>query len=974
MTQARFLACTAMTALGLALVAGPASAQTGTPAVADPAHTAEGIAPAGTTSDAASPSSPAAGDEIVVTGSRIRHSALDQPSPVTFVDQADIARTGLSSIADVLQRLPSSGGGLNTKNNSSGNLGNPQDGGGVGAGASEINLRYLGSKRTLVLVDSMRVVNASSASGVPGSVDLNTIPQAAIERVEVLQDGASAIYGSDAIAGVVNIITKTKQDGLELSAQQGLFKQGDGYTQNYDMSYGFGSAKTGTQIVIGGSYVQQKPVFDGDRAFSAFPHPFLTACDSNCSSATPNGRFILSDSQDYTLKAPVAGRPAYNPLDPTGAASSFKDFTTADRYNFAPTNYLLTPYKRYSAFANVEQPFSDAIKFSGKFFFNRRVSANQAGPLPLFIGPDAGNGNLLDTITIDGSNPYNPFGTLSAGGAGQPPANYEFVARRLVEGGPRHYSQTVDTYYGTATLSGKFPLLGHDWFWDVNGVYGTTHAAQTFTGNVNAAHVAEALGPIADCTGACVPLDLFGGAGSITPAQYNYIAFTEHDRSMQRIWDGTANLTGTLFDLPAGPVGIALGYEHRDLKGSFTPDPVIQAGLGADIPAQATAGQYNADEVYGELSVPVLKDKPFFEMLNGSFAARYSNYSLSGSKVTLKAGADWKPTRDLLLRGSYAQGFRAPSIGELFGSLSRFDDPVTDPCDFINAPGVAANVRTNCIAHGVPASGTYTQQGGQLPVLTGGNEALKPETSRSFTAGGVYGASWAHDWARVLTFEASYFHIKVKNAIGAIDATTLLNRCADTGDALSCAAITRSADGQVTQIVGTLQNIAGIKTDGLDLNFNYRSPTTKMGSFGLYWANTLLFSYADSVPSSDGTTTTKRQGTESGSQAYPKYKSVATLDWSLGQFTASVTGRYFSKVHESTGDFIGHELGRRLYGDLQLVWDTKIDRRDFSFSVGVNNIAGTAPPACYSCQLSNYDPALYDLPGQFFYARVGVKL
>ena len=919
------------------------------------------------------PAQDAAGGEIIVTGSRIRHSPIDQPSPVTFVDQADIARTGLSSIADVLQRLPSSGGGLNTKNNSSGNLGNPQDGGGVGAGTSEIDLRYLGSKRTLVLVDSMRFVNASSASGVPGSVDLNAIPQAAIERVEVLQDGASAIYGSDAIAGVVNIITKTKQDGLEVSAQQGLFKEGDGFTQNYDASYGFGNDKTGTQIIIGGSYVQQDPVFDGDRAFSAFPHPFLTACDSNCSSATPNGRFILNDDQDYTLKAAVTGRPAYNPLDPTGPTSDFKDFTTADRYNFAPTNYLLTPYKRYSAFANIEQPLGGDIKFSGKFFFNRRVSANQAAPLPLFIGPDAGNGNLLDTITIDGTNPYNPFGTLSAG-TGATPANYEFVARRLVEGGSRHYSQTVDSYYGTGTLSGKFQLFSHDWFWDVNGVYGTTHAHQTFTGNVNAAHVAEALGPLADCTGDCVPLNLFGGAGSITPAMYNYIAFTEHDRSMQRIWDGTANLSGSLFDLPAGPVGIALGYEHRDLKGSFTPDPIIQAGLGADIPAQATSGQYNADEVYGELSVPILKNKPLFELLNLSAAARYSDYSLSGSKVTVKGGVDWKPTRDLLLRGNYAQGFRAPSIGELFGSLSRFDDPVTDPCDNINAAGVSAAVKANCIAHGVPASGNYNQQGGQLPVLTGGNEALKPETSRSITAGGVYSASWASSWARTLTFEANYFHIKVKNAIAAIDASTLLDRCAETGDALSCSAITRSADGQVTQIAGTLQNVAGIKTDGVDLNFNYRSPVMSFGSLGLNWTNTLMFKYQDSVPSSDGVTKIKRQGTESGSLGYPKYKSVATLDWSLGAFTASVTGRYISKVTESTGDFVGHELGRRLYGDIQLVWDTQIDKRAFSFSVGVNNVAGTAPPACYSCLLSNYDPSLYDLPGQFFYVRAGVKL
>jgi len=972
MISVRLLNRTALLSIALALAAGPAVAQTGTPAPADPAHDAQGIAPAGTSSANPGGAADVANSDIIVTGSRIRHNPLDQPSPVTFIDQTDIARTGLVSIADVLQRLPSSGGALNTKNNSSGNLGNPQDGGGVGAGTSEVDLRYLGSKRTLVLVDSMRFINASSASGVPGSVDLNAIPQAAIERVEVLQDGASAIYGSDAIGGVVNIITKTKQDGFEATAQQGLFKEGDGYTQNYDASYGFGSDKTGTQIVIGGSYVKQDPVFDGDRAFSAFPHPFLTACDSNCSSATPNGRFILSDSQDYTLKAPVTGRPAFNLADPTGAGSDFKDFTTADRYNFAPTNYLLTPYKRYSAFANVEQPLGGDIKFSGKFFFNRRQSSNQAAPLPLFIGPDAGNGNSLDTLTIDGSNPYNPFGTLTAGNA-TTPANYEFVARRLVEGGPRHYDQTVDTYYGTGTLSGQFQLFSHPWYWDVNGVYGDTRARQSFTGNVNAAHVAEALGPIADCTGDCVPLDLFGGAGTITPAQYNYIAFTEHDRSMQKLWDGTANLTGALFDLPAGPLAVAMGYEHRDLKGSFTPDPIIQAGLGADIPAQATSGSYNVDEVYGELSIPILKDKPFFEMLNGSFAARYSDYSTSGSKVTIKGGADWKPTRDLLLRGNYAQGFRAPSIGELFGSLSRFDDPVTDPCNAVGGKLPTA-VAANCIANGVPANGSYTQQGGQLPVLTGGNEQLKAETSRSITAGGVYSASWASGFAKTLTLEANYFHIKVKNAIGAIDAVTLLDRCAETGDALSCAAIHRAADGQVTQIVGTLENVSGITTNGLDINFNYRSPTTSIGSFGLYWANTFLFGYSQTDPSSDGVTTTKRAGTESGALGYPRYKATAITDWTLGAFTASLTGRYISKITESSGDFEGHTLGRRLYGDIQLTWDTQLVKNNLSFSVGVNNLAGTAPPACYSCQLSNYDPSLYDLPGQFFYARVGLKL
>src|SRR4051794_15101000 len=208
----------------------------------------------------AAPAAPSGTSEIVITGSRIRRNPLELDAPRVFVDQADIQKTGLNSINDVLQRLPSAGGGINSRFNNSGNLGNPPNGAGVGAGAAEIDLRYLGSVRTLVLVDGLRYLNGASASGVPGSVDLNSIPESMIERVEVLQDGASTIYGSDAIAGVVNIITKRGQRGFVGSAQlSGYWEEGDGFTQNYQLSWGNGDA-TPFQIVIGGNYVKQNPV------------------------------------------------------------------------------------------------------------------------------------------------------------------------------------------------------------------------------------------------------------------------------------------------------------------------------------------------------------------------------------------------------------------------------------------------------------------------------------------------------------------------------------------------------------------------------------------------------------------------------------------------------------------------------------------------------------------------------------------
>ena len=646
----------------------------------------------------------APGDDVVVTGSRIRRSPLDQDKPVVTVDEAAIAKTGLSSIADVLQRLPSAGGGLNTKVNNAGNIGGPPDGTGVSSGSAEIDLRYLAAKRTLVLVDGLRFVNGSAAGGIPASVDLNELPTNMIERVEVLQSGASPLYGSDAVAGVINIITKQAQVGLKASAQFGTYRQGDGHTQNYEASYGIQSPDTGTSVVFGASYTKQEAVRTADRSISQFPTPGATSCAAGgCSSAIPNGRFdVLGLS--LTLKAPVAGKPVY-PTD-------FKNYVSAnDSFNFAPYNYLLTPSERYGGFFNFKQALTDTINMRVKLVYNHRHSRTEAAFLPLFIGPDAGNGNLLDTISVDVTNPYNPFGVTLSSGANGTPANYSTIRRRFVEGGQRVFTQNVDTMSATMTFDGSFHIGDHKWYWDVNAVYGINDAHQLFTGNLNAAKLTQALGPLAGCTGDCVPFNVFGGAGSITPAMLKFVTFDERDKSSQRLADFTANVSGDLFELPAGPVGIAIGYEHRDQYASYDPDPIIVAGLGADVPTSPARGGFNVDEFYGELHVPILKDIPFIEKLEFDGAVRHSNYSSFGSNTTYTASGLWKPTRDLLFRGGYAQSLRAPSIGELYAGLSRFDATINDPCTSAAGGSFQTNatVKANCIANGVPANGSYIE-------------------------------------------------------------------------------------------------------------------------------------------------------------------------------------------------------------------------------------------------------------------------
>jgi len=946
----------------------------------------------------ANASAPTPQGEIVITGSRIRRNPLDLDAPRVFVDQADIQKTGLSAINDVLQRLPSAGGGFNSRMNNSGNLGNPPNGAGVGAGSASVDLRYLTPVRTLVLVDGLRFVNGTSASGVPGTVDLNAIPDSMIERVEVLQDGASTIYGSDAIAGVVNIITKSSQKGFAASAQVGSYlDHDDGWTQNYQVSWGNGTGPT--QIVIGGDYVQADGVSSGARAISRFGNaPYSTTCATGgCSSFPLTGRFAgtifgTSPSPDgtWTLAHAITTQPSF-PTD-------FRGFTNADRFNFAPFNFIEIPLKRYGAFANITQEIGSDTHLKVMGVWNRRDSINQAAPIPLGVGPDVGNGNLLDHVTISGSNPFNPFGVDLIPEDGSPGGNYSQIKRRVIEAGPRHFEQKVNTYYATATLDGR---LGGEWYWDVDGIWGLNKANQTMHGNINALHVQQALGPLAGCVGkpgldgigTCVPLDIFGTPGAITPAMLDFVGFTQHDKSQNKIWGGSGNITGKWFDVGGGPLGVATGVEYRRLTGSFTPDPVVQAGHSSDIPAVAASGGYKVAEVYGEVDAPFFKGVPGADLLELDVSGRYSHYTtdpitttdpVSGLAVTtpgqkfqhttFKAALNWKPVPAVRFRASWAEGFRAPTIGELAGGPSRFDSAIDDPCSIFSAQAknfnTDATTRANCIAQGAP-NGAQTQARDQLSVITAGNPRLKPETSTSWVLGGVINP------IRGFTAELNWYNIKIKGAIQAIPATTTLYRCVYNNDPLSCSSVSRSpASGNVTRINAILQNIAAIQTDGIDVNLAYRRPLAGAGTIGLTWNNTFLQKFDVTTPTATGTQIEHRAGqeTDSPSQGYPRWKSIGSIDWDGFGFGATLTGRYISRIKELQNN--ESPLKATFYTDAQLRWTPKFNfiLHDVEFAVGANNVFNVSTPGCVACDTNFMDPTTYDTPGRFYYARLSVKL
>ena len=942
---------------------------------------------------------------VVVTGSRIRTDPLNQPAPLATVTDADIAKSGTTSIGDVLQRMTSSGGGLNTKFNTSGNTGFPPDQGGVGAGAATVDLRHLGAKRVLVLVDGIRWVNESSASGVSSATDLNTIPTSIIDHVEVLQDGASSIYGSDAIAGVVNIITRRSFEGLQFQGYGGGFDKGDGGTSQFSISTG---TKTDTlNAFLDLSYSKQNDVPSSSREISQFPTPGIGKCTARCSSGTPSGRYVFTDpntgvSQSIALNSGVTGRPRY--ISPVAAGAprtdDFHGFTVDDRFNFQPYNFIMTPSERYSVYAQGETKLTDNVSFYLKGLFNNRQSTNSAAPEPLFIGPEAGNGvgNLLDATSISRLNPYNPFGfDLNQ-------ATDFVVFRRPIEGGPRIYDQAVNTYYFNGGFRGDFQLAERDFAWDLNGAWSRNDATQITHGSYNALKIGNALGPAGhdgsgnlvcgtpDGTGLvatpipnCVPLNIFG-LNTITPAMLTYIQPTLHDSSSQQLRDITANLTGTIVQLPAGGLDFAVGYEYRKQSGEYQPDAIYVAGESAGVPSLPTRGEYHVSEYYGELRVPLLKDVPGADLLQASAAARTSNYSLFGTDTTTKFGLNWRPISDLLVRGTYGEGVRAPGIGELFGTFARFDTTIQDPCSqFLTK---SATTQANCRTLGVPT--TYTQSNPQISVVTGGNPALVPEKSKGYTAGLVYSPRWAQGapWSDDLTLDFTWYRITLDRTIQARDAQVQIVGCVATLDPVLCGGIGRTSGGTINRFNNQLINIGGSATKGYDINLHYALPETPVGRFGVTWQNTKLDNFVDTLQTATGFQDVAREGTEKGDTglAWPKWKSTLTGDWSLGAFAASLTVRYTDSVIESCRELGGlglcsnynladddlstNKMKATTYVDLQATWRPEAFNNAWAFTLGANNLFNQDAPFCFSCASNSFDASTYDVPGVFWYARV----
>ncbi len=931
-------------------------------------------------------------EEVVVTGSRIRRDPLNERAPLTVLDGDALERTGLTNLGDALQNLPVAGSAPNSQFNVPGNSGFPQDGAGIGAGSVQVALRNVGSKRTLVLVDGRRWIAGASASGVPGHVDLNSIPDNVIARVEVLQDGASAIYGSDAIGGVVNIITDRNFNGLSFDLQTGGYLgEGDGESTAAGVKWGAGNETT--HLVLSASYRDERGVETAARARSAFPNPDATSCDvpaTLCSSFTPQGRFVFGPNlaggasitlNDGVLNDGLDNLPRFDPANPH--AGDFHAFTAADRFNYNGPgfNFLRTPNERVNLFASARHTAGPSTELFATLSYTNRSSATRAAPEPLCLGSGCGN-RINEQFLISAENPYNPFGADLAAAAG----TLAFFGRRPLESGPREFYQDVDTYFGTFGVEGELRPGGRSLFWEAYGSYGENRGFQEKYNSHNAARLQIAMGDPAVCaaTPGCVPFNFFGGqgpdgAGSITQDMLDYVTFTQRDFSDQKLANAAFNLSGELFSMPAGEAGVAAGIEFRDHDGSFRPDPIAERGETAGIPAGSTRGGFDVTEYYAELNLPLVSSGVRYWDLN--LAVRNSDYSTFGSESTYQVNTLFRPADAVTLRASHSTGFRAPGIGELFGGAAREDFLFLDTCvDVLGQAGSANGGRdepqpqgivANCASLGVPAN--LIQTNPQLSAVSAGNRSLDPETSEQLTAGIVFSSAPSADWIENLTLSADYYDLTIDDAIQGRTPSDVIAACVATLDPLFCDLVPRTAIGVLGVIDNRLQNIGGIEASGYDVSLAVSGPQGPAGRFNATFNASFLSSYEERTANIDGTeTVTDRAGThtsETFQRAFPKLRWVTTLDWSRDRWAAGLSLRWTDSMSVDGTNGVDSSL----FADLVLTYRPRAADDGWTVSLGFNNLFDEDPPVCFGCGVTGMSQVVHDLPGRVGYLRVNYR-
>ncbi len=803
--------------VGIGMVATAASAQTDAQI-----STPNGVAPSSPASAQDAPVE--TGSDIVVTGTLVRNPNLIQSSPVNSVSSEELQLRQTNVAEQFLRELP----GVVPSIGSAVNNGN--------GGASFVNLRGLGTNRNLVLLDGQRIAPA----GLAGVVDLNNIPLALIERTDILTGGASTTYGADAVAGVVNFVTKRDFSGAEISASNQITERGDGNIFRADVTIGanFDDGRGNAVFSIG--YQQADPVYQGGRDYSRNNIDSYTGLVGGSSTTVPGIFTGLGLGTNQQIN------PATGTFVPRYAL-----------FNFNPQNIFQTPFERYNMFGSAHYEVTPGIEVYSRGLFSRNTVQTVI----------ASSGTFGNSLTINYSNPYLPAAArgqicaanglttaqcnAAAAATSTTDPNYRtfntVASRRFVEAGPRLSTYTTTVFDYQAGIRGDITDTIN---FDLSGTYGQSENVQRQSGNgtltrLRQASLATSTTACVNPANGCVPINLFGAAGTITPDQLGYLLGVTNSTATRTTLATVRGVVsgdfGVSSPIAEQPISFALGGEYRKYTASIISDELTQRPnevLGNGAASPDVTGQYNVKEGFVELIAPLISDRAFFQSLTLEAGGRVSDYSTAGTNWTWKAGGSWEPVKSLKIRGNYQKAARAPNIAELFSPLvTGLDNSAGDPC--AGAGVTAGSPLGNVCAAQIVAGGATAAQAnsflgnipvpsaGQVNVRNGGNVNLGVETANTWTVGAVF----QPDFIRGFNVSVDYYNIRVRNAITNPTVGDVLGACytpLQAATSAGCQAIVRNAsdgslNGDADGLFQPLSNLGRIATDGIDVSANYRT-------------------------------------------------------------------------------------------------------------------------------------------------------
>ena len=898
-------------------------------------------------------------EQVVVTGSRISRPDLEAASPITVLDRTSIESTGITDIGDLVQRTPSmSGSPIGTTTNNGGD------------GSVQIDLRGMGVDRTVTLVDGLRTVDRG---------DWQTIPAVMIERLEVLKSGASAVYGADAVAGVVNVITRKSFDGFEINAQQtDFFNMDSGAQQTFGAIFGK-AFDGGGNFVFGAEYVDQEEAFQSDAPWKYFQNtyyiypgtnegcerhptrPYTGYPDGGCyqsgSSRIEEGRFTFETQGDYMNE---------------GNGLVEHDGRT---YNFAPVNYIQTPYKKTNLFGQGSFPLTETITAEASFRGNFRESEQFLAPTPLDTGPFLDPGYIVPTRT-ESCTTASRRTTITLSSTRRLLAltpEPVIRARRRMSEQDRTFTQDVTQYQFAASLLGSF---GNDYDWKASYNAGWRDQQDRDFGQYSGAKLYNALGPSADLDGdgtpecyrdindpasqipGCVPLNLFGGPNSVTPEMYDYINVDLTDSRRREMQQFEASLTGKAFALPGGDLGWAVSGGYFRQEYTYAPDSAKSSFDVTGNKGEGTDGSLTAVSAAVELLAPIFNNGSQSLNLNGS--VRYDDYNeLETSETTWQVGFDFSPIANLKFRGTAGAVFRAPTIDDLYGGRIDNFPTFNDPCTGDPLPAGCAQLSA--------------QPDNQVLTVLSGNPDLIPETGNTYTVGLV----WTPDFG--LTTTLDYWKIDLEDAVSSYGIQAILDFCYEQQNPEFCSLVTRDANYEVVQILDPTLNLAEQGAEGVDLDLRYVLETgLGQFDFGFIWSHLLErtktgFKGAEEEDLSGRFT----DPTAQDGGAYAEDKANYSIGWKWEGFTVTYLGEYISELDADTFCNCGvgnnpdgtytQKIDSQLYHDLIAGYDFD---NGLSIQAGVTNITDEEPPFVEIGFNATTDPSTYRTMGQGYYVRM----